>query len=106
MLETTTVCVGVLLQQSLQTLLEDQFLDDITKVKLGRRSCKLVTMKDLSRLYRNSDDRVVLDGSALDWRAKLRADVDKRDEAREEDVFVCNESTFCDFMQHGEIGGM
>eukprot|EP01084_Bolivina_argentea_P043354 79888_1 len=104
----------------LVTLLKQ--LQDVTYVYLGDQSCKFVSLRDLSRLYRNSDNRIILNGHAIDWKRKVDQQHLLNDDfviptkssmlimpqvakkmVKRNDTFVFDESVFGDFMQHGEV---
>merc|ERR1712228_719926 len=93
----------------LQCLLSNSL--DVTFIKLGINCCKFVSLRELSRIYRNSDNRVILNGTEIDWKRNIdgKSSVLMLPQTAEklykanDDKFDFDESVFGDFLQHGEV---
>lgn len=92
---------------------------NIHRIILGRRSCKKVSLRDLAHLYRNAQNRVIIDGGAdIDWKMKVSEATQGQEPVIEHENHCClgwsetsavvkhdyNVGSYLmDFMQHAEI---
>merc|ERR1712228_827770 len=90
-------------------------LHKVTRLYLTHNVCKLVTLRELSHLYRNSNNRVILDGTDINWfqkvekqkqiiaKRQLKRQKGKRSKKMDDKLMI---NVFADFMQHAEIRAM